>query len=895
MLQNAIRVRWLGIAALMLLCSLSFAFTCTAPSGTCRYVATTGTDSGNCSDNSTPCLTINYTLGQANANDTVYVFAGTYNENAIINKSGIFLQGSGAGSTILTSTSGYTILVNSAHAVVSDMTVLSNGTGIYLGNASSYNNNTVKNCFISGSPASTAITAGTSSVNTIMNNTITNVSVAMNLGTTGTHYVYGNLVYNVTYAGIRLSGATIYIENNTMTKMSGNILRFDTLPGPTRVKNNIFSGTSISNTPSSVTSTYNLFSGMVNQGVSNGTGDIYASSMFVDYDTNDYRLACGSPAINSSSTGTYNRGWYQGPCVDVYAGPIWYVSMTGNDSTGDGSPANPFRTVQKAANKSNPGGDTILVGAGTYNENVIISKSGISLQGSGAGNTILTSTSGYTILVDSAHDIVSDMTVLSNGTGIYLGFTATYNNNTVKNCFISGSPASTAITAGNSVINTITNNTIMNVSTAMNLETSTGTQYVYGNLIYNVSYAGIRLYGATAYIENNTLAKMGGNIIRFSGVPVPTMVKNNIFSGTSISTSPSRITSTYNLFSGLVNQGVSNGTGDIYGSPVFADYDTNDYRLACGSPAINSSSTGTYNRGWYQGPCVDVYAGPIWYVSMTGNDSTGDGSPANPFRTVQKAANKSNPGGDTILVGAGTYNENVIISKLMVSLQGSGAGNTILTSTSGYTILVDSGYDTVSDMTVLSNGTGIYLGNAANYNNNTVKNCFISGSPASTAITAGNSFINTIMNNTITNVTTALNLATSTGTHYVYGNLIYNVSSTGISLFGATAYIENNTLAKMGGYIMRFDGLPVSTRVKNNIFSGTSISNTPSRITSTYNLFFGMVNQGVSNGTGDMYTSPVFFDYNGNDYRLACGSPAYMTGSNNATSMGWYQGLEVPA
>ncbi len=52
-----------------------------------RYVATTGSDTTDCSASETPCLTINYAVGQASANDTVYVAAGQYPEIVNPNKS----------------------------------------------------------------------------------------------------------------------------------------------------------------------------------------------------------------------------------------------------------------------------------------------------------------------------------------------------------------------------------------------------------------------------------------------------------------------------------------------------------------------------------------------------------------------------------------------------------------------------------------------------------------------------------------------------------------------------------------------------------------------------------------------------------------------------------------
>ena len=43
-----------------------------------RYVATTGTDTGDCQAILSPCLTLQYAINQAAANDTINVAAGTY-------------------------------------------------------------------------------------------------------------------------------------------------------------------------------------------------------------------------------------------------------------------------------------------------------------------------------------------------------------------------------------------------------------------------------------------------------------------------------------------------------------------------------------------------------------------------------------------------------------------------------------------------------------------------------------------------------------------------------------------------------------------------------------------------------------------------------------------------
>lgn len=54
------------------------------------------------------------------------------------------------------------------------------------------------------------------------------------------------------------------------------------------------------------------------------------------------------------------------------------VAVTGNDTTGDGSPGNPWRTIQKGVDAALSPGDTVSVGAGDYDEYVTTKASGSS-------------------------------------------------------------------------------------------------------------------------------------------------------------------------------------------------------------------------------------------------------------------------------------------------------------------------------------------------------------------------------------------------------------------------------------------------------------------------------------------------------------------------------------
>lgn len=70
-----------------------------------RYVdPLTGSDTGDCSNNAAPCLTIAYAVAQAAAGDTVHLAAGTYtgpgNQHVILSQS-VIIDGAGAATTIL--------------------------------------------------------------------------------------------------------------------------------------------------------------------------------------------------------------------------------------------------------------------------------------------------------------------------------------------------------------------------------------------------------------------------------------------------------------------------------------------------------------------------------------------------------------------------------------------------------------------------------------------------------------------------------------------------------------------------------------------------------------------------------------------------------------------------
>ena len=108
-----------SIAALLLACTAASSFAAQ------RYVATNGANSSTCQTQASPCLTINYAVGQSSAADTINVASGTYAEAVVIGAGldGLTLRGAQAGVDARVARGAETII---------DGNALGAGNGIYL-------------------------------------------------------------------------------------------------------------------------------------------------------------------------------------------------------------------------------------------------------------------------------------------------------------------------------------------------------------------------------------------------------------------------------------------------------------------------------------------------------------------------------------------------------------------------------------------------------------------------------------------------------------------------------------------------------------------------------------------------------------------------------------------
>lgn len=222
------------------------------------------------------------------------------------------------------------------------------------------------------------------------------------------------------------------------------------------------------------------------------------------------------------------------------------------------------------------------------------------------------------------------------------------------------------------------------------------------------------------------------------------------------------------------------------------------------------------------------------YVSTTGNDTTGTGTSALPFKTIVKGVQAA-PSGGTVLVLSGTYPVTgpIYVGKPL-TIQKSGSGAVVVnasgwTSTDTYVLgIVNTSNVTIDGLTIsnkIGNGSkGIWIlansGAAANLNNITIKNCILrnigwisnnlSAIPANSGIVANAIKVdggsgtyaitnvkieNSEVNNCATGWGEAVTLTGNVNGFSVLGNTVYDIANIGIVAAGnytSTGVASNN-------------------------------------------------------------------------------------------------------
>ena len=270
-------------------------------------------------------------------------------------------------------------------------------------------------------------------------------------------------------------------------------------------------------------------------------------------------------------------------------------------------------------------------------------------------------------------------------------------------------------------------------------------------------------------------------------------------------------------------------------------------------------------------PANTVMAAGDWYVSPTGDDTTGDGSQGNPWRTITKALSQATSGG-TVHADLGNYPEN-IQWKIAVTIQGSGANVTTISGTDGGAV-VDAnnlGSSAKLDGFTITNGSAGYGGGIFIYDNSspTISNCIITGNSAS--VYGGGILIYDNSSPTIINCLITENSAASGGGIAAF----YSPYPTVIN-----STITGNSATDGGGIASLVYSSPTITN--SIIYGNTATGNGPNIYndsSSTTNVTYSCVGE-VYAGMGNISDDPKFVPA-ADDYHLQSDSPCIDAGTSN--------------
>jgi hypothetical protein len=309
---------------------------------------------------------------------------------------------------------------------------------------------------------------------------------------------------------------------------------------------------------------------------------------------------------------------------------VMHVSTTGSDSTGDGSEANPFATIQTAIDSSSDG-DTVLVAAGSYcdtinfvGKNIVVASHFIIDQDEAfVDSTILGITYDNYYNGDCA-DFFDGIQFINgeDSSAVLTGFTITSTFGRSPIQCVDSSPTLSYLTLRDNYTNDDGGGAIYLVNSNSNLE----------NLIIKDNSKGSHNYGGAGIFAENSFISINNSLIanNFSSSPphnddtltggIVAMnsileLDNNTFYGNSgefyggaihfdtsssgiITNSifwenegPEGITGVATITYSIV-QGGWDGEDNIDADPLFCNPDSGDYTLATNSPCVGTGEDG---------------------------------------------------------------------------------------------------------------------------------------------------------------------------------------------------------------------------------------------------------------------------------------------------------------
>jgi hypothetical protein len=610
----------------------------------------------------------------------------------------------------------------------------------------------------------------------------------------------------------------------------------------------------------------------------------------------------------------------------------WHVDTTGSDRQGTGTAENPFATIQVGINASSDG-SSVLVGAGTYVENINYNGKNISILGANRETTIIDGdSSGSVVRFEAGEDSTASLSgfTLRNGSGTMInetqskggGIYCTGSSPTLIDLKITNN---TATTWGGGIHCEFTSNPV--ITDVFIMENSTNdTASGQGGGLY-CWYSAPKL--TNVLIANNSSIKGGGVYLGQQGswaklTNVTITDNNSVYGGgiwlgylppgTQPADKPTVLNSiiwnntpeqiyyssefvsiemdiSYSSIEGGLDSIVTNsngtvnwGAGNIDNYPFFCEPDIGDYTLAENSSCVGTGEGGA-NMGAFGIGCGVINQG--LYV------------PEN-FATIQEGINAAFAG-DTIFVAAGTYVEKINFNGKNIAMIGAGQDSTIIDGNQDSTVVVFSnGEDSssvISGFTIKNgqgrNGGGIHCGNNSSprIENLVITNnvadfgggiqCFNSSPKIRNVIITGNTAGNDgggihcfNASPTLENVEITDNLGTWKGG--------------GLGVFSSSDVIAEHVTMNNNS---SNSGAGVYCSGSNPTFTNSILWNS---MTDEIHLISGSVTASYSDvlggwtGQGNINTEPLFCDPSTGDYYLAQNSPCIGAGENGSSNIGAY-------
>ena len=650
-----------------------------------------------------PFASLQYAVNLAAADDIIYVDAGSYAEQVIINK-GITIIGAGQNLTFFTPPAStlvpapgpfteiglFVTTQNIGDVNISNLTINSNSGSQ---NIIIQSGGSVKNCILLNGGQGVFFRVESAVKNALIeNNTIQPDGIGINCQGGGlTVTIRSNIISKATgyYAGI-FAGLDfgplpqLTIQNNIVNNYTGEGLLVNSFNGS--YTSNSITGTSTfainrsgGNTP---LATCNWF------GTSNAGTVASKINGFVVY----------SPFLTNGTDNSSNPGFQPaGTCGNAYyvndastAGDI-FTTAVGNNANA-GTAAAPFATLQYAVNTASAN-DIIYVDAGTYTEQVTITK-GISIFGAGQNATSILKPA-VVVAPPAGPSAFSESGVIQTAQNIGevnikdLSVTGDYNVGVTPIIIqSSGSLRNCQLQSGNQGL-------FVRIDAATN--PGAKTFYIEGNII-QAEYIAVNVEGTAlhAILSNNTISayNAGFSVGIFAGLDFGAIGRitatNNLFS--------SYLTSGIwvNAFNASITQNAFTGAGSsainrLGGASITAN--CNWYGAANASSIVPKINAGVNYSPWYIdgtdlspatgfqhwtescGGSTNIYyvndnstTGDI-FTTTTGNDANAGTSPTSPLATFGAALTKASPGA-TIYMDAGTYTAQDLTINKSVSVIG---------------------------------------------------------------------------------------------------------------------------------------------------------------------------------------------------------------------------------